>query len=628
MAYNILFTSLCNSGLSRLTRYYYAKEGEEKKYTDVMFTAEAATKQFLSSVHIDEIFVLGRNVAWDEGDDKTAYSIADGKSFYDTDLSRLSTYSMFRYRLAQFRDDLNLDQEIINKSLPEEKQKELEDFIRKFYEAHPEESNNGKYNRFFDRLVNDAELYNALLNEIFTKIPFAAERESTYLKWIKNYLYMQLRDYSKLSILRENEDAKIRFFPMNDNENEENSVDVLLSLADKFTEDGTGDINLYVAMNNDDMTDNFIMFGVLYILDMFNGDDIDIEGVYTPSDANHHLAGSIRESTANYSVSNLITAVNTFLKYGKADMIVDLYEQSNSRNEQLEQMVYAMKRIDTGLSLCYISDIEKGIDSLRELFKQKLNLHSTDLAGRMYLLLSQGISRDYGELVTSDDSGFIELIRWAYSNGFYQACLTLIESKAPADIVGRGILYYCNDESQKEHVTELFARKRVQMRSHEYYKMNDIEHYFIKNYFYFKNSSNTLERQRQNAKTQVESLDNTNPDCITGYTVCDDRQLLEDLFFAYLRIGNIRNKTNHAEDVPEEEDTLYPDNKSVSPRLKQITEVISYFIETYEKILENVKDKKPNVVYVTPGDIKRVASKLEDEMRKERNSAKKNTTEE
>lgn len=593
-------------------RYYCVKEGNENKYTDALFTSEATTKCLLSSVHIDEIFVLGTFQTSEEDNDEKRSDITGGQAFYDTDLSTLSAENLFRYRLSQYRDDLFLD--LKNEDWISQQEKEqLEVFVDKFYKEHTDNGRSEKFNRFFDRIASDHALYEVLKKEMVEAFPDAKGKEGAYLEQIRNYLFLQLRDFSKLSILKENENTKIQFISAMD-EKSGPGVRFLLNAAKQFLAEGTENINIYMAMNSDDVEENLIMLGVLNILDMLNGEQIVIKRVCTPTEAFSHLTGLIRESTETYDLASTIVAVNTFLKYGKADLIVDCWENSGSKNKQIEKMVYAMKSIDAGLSLCGIPDIEKGISTLRELFKNGMDVSPDDPVTNLFVLMSEGIKKDYGRLVTSDDVGFIDLIRWAYSKGFYQACLTLIEAKAPADIVEKGMYYYCNDESQKEQAVEFFARKRLQLKSYELWKMNDIDHYFLKNYFYFKFPNNSIEHQRGNAKALVSYTENTDPTRIQCYTACDDSQLLEDLLFSYLRVGMVRNDTNHAaDDHDEEENTLFPDEKGDSPRVRLITECIRYFIQSFDRVSENIRGRNPSVVKISCSDVKRLARTLEEQ---------------
>ena len=110
----------------------------------------------------------------------------------------------------------------------------------------------------------------------------------------------------------------------------------------------------------------------------------------------------------------------------------------------------------------------------------------------------------------------------------------------------------------------------------------------------------------------------TDPEQITGYTACDDRQALEDLLFAYYHVGRIRNETNHAAENVEEADTLFPDEKDVSLKLIHIQESIMYFIQAFDKVTELVRDKDVSPVRITVKDVKAAARRIEKEYRDSR----------
>ena len=613
MAYNILFTSLYPVVKDEPLRYYYAVEGGRRIYTDAMLTVEATTKYIMSRHHIDEIIVLGRHLTCDAGDDARVLGVDEGKDLYSSDINELSTYSLFRYRLAQYIDDLKIEQQEITEILTPEEQTETETFVRNFINRKDTGNSHKKFSRFFDRLVQNAELYDELKKELTETIPEAAGRKGPYLQWIKNYLYMNLKDSCKMEILEDNEEAKMRFVPAVIDEDGKVPIDTLINLSKEMAAPIHDDIRIYFAVNNDDMTDNFSMLSVLDILDTLYGSKMEVAMVCTTTNAHYRLVGKIRNDTEGYGISALVTASRAFLKYGKVDMIVDYWEHSPSKNEEVEKMIYAMRRIDTGLSLCCIGDIEKGIQDLRQQLKNGFDLSESDYYSKLFILMAEGIKNDYGRLVTADDAGFIDLVRWAYRKGFFQQCLTLIEAKAPKDFIKQGIFYYCDNEDEKEHVTEIFARLRNQMKSYDYWKMDDIDHYFIKNYCYFKHPSNTIEYQKENAVYMANLLDNTDPEVITAYSACDDRKMIEDLLFAYLHVSRIRNETNHAREGRDENGTLFPQDKDMSINLIQIDESIRYFIQAYDRISDNIRDKEPVVIRISAGEVKSTARKMEKE---------------
>ena len=607
-----MFMSLYAAGTDAPVRYYYTRSNEKRLYTDVILSAEAAAKYFLSTIPIDYILILGGNQKDDPDEGIIIQSIDDGREFYDTYYRKLTAHNLFMYRLAQFKDGSAAIPEKINEILSPEEQEQITSFIRKFNDGQTDGSDTGS---LLFRLTTDTVLYTQMKKELFEAFPDTAGQEAKYFQWIRNYLYMNLRESEKLRILPENENVKIHFIPVAADQSGQLPIDSLLDFAGKIAAINDDTINLYTAMDNDDMTTNFNMLGVLDILDTLHGSKIEVKQVCSSADTQIRIAGIIRDNSDAYGIAGLVNAAKAFLRYGKADLIVDCWERSQSKNEQVGKMVYAMRRIDTGLSLCNVGDLVKGISDLRELFSSGFDLSGSDYDSKLFILMSEGIKQDYGRLVTGESIDFADIVKWANAKGFYQQCLTLIEAKAPADFVSRGMLYYCADESDKEHVTEIFAEKRCKMKPSEYYLMDDMDHYFLKNYTYYQHPSNTVERQRENAKTLLSCVDNTDPEFITGYTVCDDRQALEDLLFSYLHIGRVRNETNHANDTVSASD----DDKGISSRLTEITESIQYFIESYDKVYENVKDRKPAVVRISSNEVKQAARRMQ-ESEKQNNS--------
>lgn len=603
MTYNLLLTSLCAPEKGEPTRYYCAQYGLERKYTDVAFTVEASTKYFLSTVPVNEILVLGQNCTYDQGDEWKELHIDDGRAFRQSDFNTLSAFSQFRYRLSQFKDGSKEEQETQLNLLPQKEKEQAERIVHAFFEAHDEDPEHTHFNRFFDRLAWDSELFDQLKQTLLDSIPEAAEKQDLYMTWLRNYLYMNLKDSRRMELLEENEKAIIRLIPPLVDETGSLPINTLSELSKSLRMEAEEDIRIYVAMGSDEMTNNLFMLGELDILDMFSGNVVEVRQVCTANDAHYRLAGLIEDNSDAFRVGELAAATNTFLRYGKASEIVDFWEKSGSKNSQVEKMVYAMRRIDIGLSICDILELTKGIDTLRKLFTEGFDLSDTDPISQFFLLMAEGIRQDYGRLVT-EDSGFIDLVRWAYSKGFYQASLTLIESRAPQDFVNRGIFYYCNDPEEKAHVLELFAEKRRQLQPYEYYKMEDMSHFFNKFYFQFSAKPTTIEIQRAKGKAMLSLLTNKDPNTITAHTECEDLQALEDLMAAYIRVGHIRNQSNHALPYGGESKTLFPKESDTSKLFTDITECISYFIQCYDKVYAQVEGKHPTVVTVTEDEVK------------------------
>ena len=145
---------------------------------------------------------------------------------------------------------------------------------------------------------------------------------------------------------------------------------------------------------------------------------------------------------------------------------------------------------------------------------------------------------------------FIELIKWAYRHQLYQQVLTLIESHAPTNLVNSGIFFYCDDEARKDEVTNILALQRLELKPYEYYKMDDIDHYFIKNYDRAGvrlNGSKGEDRTLAYAVLRAQSIESRDPAKICGHTACGSIDTVQNVLYAYYHLGDVRNKISHAD---------------------------------------------------------------------------------
>ena len=192
----------------------------------------------------------------------------------------------------------------------------------------------------------------------------------------------------------------------------------------------------------------------------------------------------------------------------------------------------------------------------------------------------------------------------------------MIESKAPENLVNNGIFYYCDNKENAAHVTQLFAQQRLQLKPYEYYKMDYIDHYFIKTY----NRSGTRGKGAKGEDTQhvyavmrAQSVENSDHSLITGITACGSLKTLEDILYAYYHIGDIRNKINHAESSAMADNRLVVSESDDPAALVRVKESIDFFINSYEKAMAEVQDKKPNVVIITGDDVRRASEHMRHE---------------
>ena len=608
MAYRILLTSLHEAEKDNPVRYFYARKGSKYYFCEAFLTVEASTKYILAEHEIDEIIVIGRTMTFDTGDDGRLIRLREGKSFYTSDIRDLSTYSLYRYRIAQYIEELRIEQQDLMDILSDEEKDRAAEYVDSFYRSG---NFTEKYNRMFEELAKDRELYRHFASGI-REIAGDEATASRFMTWIKGYIYDELKDSGKLEILRENEDVNVRFIPTSLSEEGHLPIDNIMQLKDAIKGNHDEKVEIYAALNNDDMTDNFVLVNILDIINTMNTDLVSLKNIYTTSDSINSLAGEIRDDTLGYGITELASATRTFLKYGKADMLVEYWEKHGAHDEQIEQMIYAMKRIDYGLSLCDIKEMMTGIEILKELFRESEKRDApVDYYGKLFMVLADGIRNDYGKLMEGDEIELIDLVKWGYKKKFYQQTLTLIESKAPQVIVGKGMYYYCNDEARREHNTYILAQERVSLASRDVWQMNDVDHYFIKYYMRGNGRGGKEDIQRAYAKSRVKGLTATDDNKLIAYTLCDNITALENLLYAYYHVGDIRNATNHAEDNEGEETRLIVGKKDDIIRLVKIREAIEYFISCYDAVASNIEGKELDVVRIDAKEVKAFSGKLE-----------------
>ena len=618
MARNILLTSVSRTETQLPVRYYSFQKEFDSVFCDALLDAEAGIKAVLSMHDIDEIIVIGGAGSYDEEDELNPVDLIHGRGLYSKNEATLSAYALLQKRIAKYADELQADREKEDVRLPGEVREKLTGFIRKFHEKTPE-LNNVKLNRLFDVLSQNDRTRESFWSELFEACPELRDDSEPCKRWVKSYLYSELKPSAKMELLPINEKVCLRFITEAEMEDGEQWIESAMAMKESVTNDQE-DVNLYISLNSDDAADTFFVLNMLDILVTMPGSRVKLKKLYTLRGVPGQMAGIMYDCTEGFGFTELFHAIRSFLNYGKADMIVDIWKKSGENDEHIAGMVYAMRNVDTGLSMCNIPLVESGILRLRDLFGSEEFWRASGRYGMYFSLIAESIREDYGTLLEGDAGlPFIDLVKWAYRHKFYQQTLTVIESKAPENLVNNGIFYYCDDEENADHVTHLFAQQRLALKPYEYYKMDYIDHYFVKTY----NRSGTRGKGAKGEDTQhvyaslrAQSVENSDPSLITGITACESLETLQDILYAYYHIGDIRNKINHAESSALADNRLVVSESDDPAALVRVKESIDFFISSYEKAMSEVQDKKPNVVIITGDDV-RIAS---EHMRHEKHS--------
>ncbi len=175
------------------------------------------------------------------------------------------------------------------------------------------------------------------------------------------------------------------------------------------------------------------------------------------------------------------------------------------------------------------------------------------------------------------------------------------------------MFYYCGDEKDKEEIKRLFAQQRLQLKPYEYYKIDNISHFFIKTYNRLKTRGRGArgeDSQHVYAVLRTQSVGNKDSSQITGLTACDSTETLQNLLYSYYHIGAVRNKINHAEtDAVTRNRPEVPENKE-SAVLSWMKESIDFFIDSYEKAMAEVETKQPHIVIISGEEVWKTANQM------------------
>ena len=586
MSSNILVVTLdAMENDAQALRYFSAKNEYGNSYCNAVQSIEASTKYVLSRFPIDHVIAIG-----------------DDPSVFD----------LYRSRIEQFINEEDPEQPAGESPLPEKEQAAIISFIQSFYEKNSQRENK-RLNRAFDELACSTSLIEEFAQSLYEQFPVIRNHPRSHLKWILHYLYAQLKASAKMELLPVNENINIRYVPADMMMKPEHWTSDVLGISQEILS-GNEEVHLYISLDNDSSVDGTLLLNLLDILIATPGSKVHLKKIYRVYEPVGTMTGNIEDNTFISLSTDLVAAAHAFLNYSKTDNLVDFWEKYGDGNERISSMIYAARRVDMGISMCNILEVQAGIERLRGIFRNNRPWKEDGEFGVLFGLLADSIQADYRSMLEGGSPvSFIELIKWAYRHQLYQQVLTLVETYAPVNLVSTGVFYYCDDESHKKAITRMLALQRLELKSYEYYKMDDIEHYFVK--YYDRDSvrltgSRDEDRNRVYAAIRTQSIQSRDSSKIWGHTVCDNPETVQNVLYAYYHLGEVRNKISHADVEAMADQRLIVAESDVSYYMLHMRESIEYFILSYEKAMAEVQGKNPNIVPITAEAVREAADRI------------------
>lgn len=373
-------------------------------------------------------------------------------------------------------------------------------------------------------------------------------RLSTEKQYAKEKIFEDLDPNSKLKCREENKKVNLQFVPLK----KENEIDNIQGLLNSIQEEKE-EIEIYLDMQGGSRTDGYIRSAVLSLLNNDETTKVKLKKVIACDFEQKKFFNPIRNETKRYKITDLVSGMNAFINYGKAEQLNQTWKELTDDNteDEVQNIINLMRKVDQSLSLCDVDALAEGIRQLDHTLTNPITV--TNSNEEFMEVLRTNILEDYKGIVKHGKIDIFALVKWANKKGFIQQAITLIESRMPEQMINDGYLSYCPNVESKEKaikkIGDIFIKNNMQK-----YKLDNIDHLMVQQAAY------SYKGNKMNAKV---------PSYIQVYR--DDEQVVE----TYSKVWNRRNEANHAgnNSMPYE-DTI---------------ELIKNFITSYDDFRETLK---------------------------------------
>lgn len=305
-------------------------------------------------------------------------------------------------------------------------------------------------------------------------------------------------------------------------------------------------VHLHIDTQGGLRTNNLLIQSLLSIADR-GSSKLMIDSIVAGEGKQSDRVYTYRDVTDDYAVLTLVSGMNAFLKYGKADLISEYIEGYVKRGRDTDGNVYALGKkmvlVDRAMSVC---DAQGMLDQIKDLYGV---LSDSQKYESPFDFIVSEIRREYEKVMDGTCVNVPKLIKWMLDKQFYQQALTLCEASMPEWVFkNKGFLKYdrtdknrswdsvwdCDLENyQKKNITK-FIFERFAYLVRQDYAGNASEDRYMKN-----SSRFSIQAIRDRSLILHE---NANLDCARKSLAPE----MEDFLISYNLIKDIRNKTNHA----------------------------------------------------------------------------------
>ncbi len=593
----VLVCGIRDNERRNISSFFVSQDDGTPRFCEALVSGEGEAKEILSTYEIDEIIAIGSAAQLAEGTDAhslTTKKIAlnEGIDLMTSDVREFSDFDFLRYRLTQFVMNVDIDQADFLDELPADRRAELADQARALLGEDLSQS--------FPMLFMVKGV-----RERFEE--FACGLTMQERDWFLRYLFANLGTESKMHAQSNNAAVPISFIPISEDYDFE-EVTLFENLLRELLIESDVEAELYVDLHGFSIETASVCASTLYALSDDVNTSITIRAISSVTNAAVSDLYQISMQQKRYRTEKLMSGVAAFVNNGKTDILRAYWAEAKEANPSLksdyvDKILIAMGYVDAGISLSCIGELTQGIMALRRLLNAPTPEaeDSQEEASLMIMMVKETIMRDYGPLMDANAEGVdsFELVKWAYRKKFFQQVITVIESQFPRLMVERGVLYPCETEEERAAWFRAVSANYWDSLPMQRWMFKDVEHYFVKSYgryaVDYRNRNVSLDRQYAELRAcQVfgKPLDHH---MLPAHSLVTDEALLTEFMESYYTLSRLRNSINHAEAVEGEEGELLSESKM----WKKANDMIGAFINNYQRVLDNIGDKKADkrIVY-------------------------------
>lgn len=312
---------------------------------------------------------------------------------------------------------------------------------------------------------------NAFLKDQITDL--RTRREQREIAYAQNIIYRKLDSQYKMRAWKKQgvqQKISLQFIPEKINEKGKEPFDniagIVSEIYQKQEREGIEgeEIKVYVDMQGGNRTSGYVRNAVLSILNNQKTNDIQVQQIITTDfNPQNPFISEIIDETKRYRILDLVSGMNAFIRYGKADMLEEYCKVMGEENSRVGQLVQVMKKVDNAICLCDPQELGDEIKNLSKILNEGPESWDDTYVSNVFRVLEDGIRRDYGNLLVKTEADenaevdYLELLEWCCRKGLIQQALTILEDKMPGVIMNRliQIQVYSKSDSKPEEFEKI-----------------------------------------------------------------------------------------------------------------------------------------------------------------------------